>query len=183
MCQFEHEGKKIKLTPCRSITKKPKLNAVKKSKRVNLISAIELKNGAPFMILTAREVAKTPNNTIPSKVTLVIEEFSDVFPEDLPDRLQLMRDIQHAIDLVSGSSLLNLSHYRMNPTEHAELKRQVDELIDKGFIRESMSSCAVPALLTLKKDRSWCMCVDSKAINKITISITFSFRGWMLCWI
>ena len=75
------------------------------------------------MILTAREVVKTPNNTIPSKVTLVIEEFSNVFPEDLPDRLQPMRDIQHAIDLVSGSSLLNLSHYRMNPTEHAELKR------------------------------------------------------------
>ena len=45
------------------------------------------------MILTAREVVKTPNNTIPSKVTLVIEEFSDVFPEDLPDRLQPMRDI------------------------------------------------------------------------------------------
>jgi len=96
------------------------------------------------MILTAREVVKMLNSTIPPEVTPAIEEFSDVFFEDFPSRLPSMRDIQHAIDLVPGSSLPNLPHYRMNPTEHAELKRQVDESVDWGFIRESMSPCAVP---------------------------------------
>ena len=61
----------------------------------------------------------------------------------------------------------------MNKTEHAELRRQVDELLTKGFIKESLILGVVLALLTLKKDSSWRMCISSRAINKITVKYRF----------
>ena len=110
---------------------------------------------------------------VPPVVKVLMEAFEDVFPKDLPTELPPMRDIQHAIDLELGSTIPNRAAYRMTPIEKDELLRQVQELLTKGYIRENISPCAVPALLIPKKDGTWQMCVDSRAFNKITIKYRF----------
>lgn len=122
----------------------------KESKKINLINAKdiqrEVEKGAIILILATRKVPKDSSELIPSEIDPVIRNFSEVFPKDLPDKLLPMRDIQYAINLIRGESLPNL------PCRHAELKRQVEELTRKSFVRKSMSPFTVSTLLTPKKD-------------------------------
>ncbi|XP_072077993.1 uncharacterized protein [Arachis hypogaea] len=107
----------------------------------------------------------------PKEVAFIslLQEFGDVFPEEMPPGLPLLCGIEHQINFVPSSSIPNRPTYRTNPEETKELQRQFEDLLAKGFMKESMSLCAVPVLLMPKKDGSWRMCVDCKAVNKITV--------------
>jgi hypothetical protein len=65
--------------------------------------------------------------------------------------------------------LPNRAPYRTNPDETKEIQRQAQELLDNGYVCESLSPCAIPVILVPKKDGSWHKCVDCRAINNITI--------------
>lgn len=126
----------------------------------------------PMILLVYKEAYFNTNDLdhiVPSAAISLLQEFDDVFPDDTPSELPPLRGIEHQIDFVPGASIPNRPAYRSNPEETKELQRQVDELMEKGYIRESMSPCAVPVLLVPKKDGTWRMCVDCRAINNITV--------------
>ena len=79
------------------------------------------------------------------------------------------REIQHEIHLQQDAPLPNVGMYRLSIVEMAEIKKQVQDLLDQGVIRPSSSPCGSPIVLVMKKDGTWRMCVDYRALNKITI--------------
>jgi hypothetical protein len=122
----------------------------------------------PRIILTSMRV-----DDLPGEIQELLEEFADIMVDELPRSLPPMRSVSHHIDLIPGANLPNKSMYRLMPQENEEIKKQVQELLDKGLVRESLSPCAVPTILSPKKDGGWRMCTESRAINKITIRYRF----------
>jgi hypothetical protein len=94
--------------------------------------------------------------------------------EELPCSFPPIRRISRHIDLIPGLGLPNKEAYRLTPQENEEVKRQVHDLMHKVLVRESLSPCVVPTVLSPKKDGGWRMCTDSRAINKITIRYRFT---------
>jgi len=97
-----------------------------------------------------------------------VEEFLDVFLEDLPG-LPPDRVLEFSIDIILGTAPISKAPYRMAPVELAELKKQLQEYSDKGFIRPSVSPWGAPVLLVKKKDGNRRMCIDYRELNKVTI--------------
>jgi hypothetical protein len=98
----------------------------------------------------------------------IVCEYPDVFPDDLPG-MPPDRDIKFVIELQPGTAPISKRPYRMPPNELAELKTQLQDLLDKGFICPSASPWGCPALFVKKKDNSLRLCVDYRPLNAVTI--------------
>ncbi|XP_063946164.1 uncharacterized protein LOC108194850 [Daucus carota subsp. sativus] len=98
----------------------------------------------------------------------VVKEYKDVFPEELPG-IPPDREIEFTIDLVPSTAPISKAPYRMAPAEMKELATQLQELLDKGVIRPSVSPWGAPVLFVKKKDGSMRLCIDYRELNKMTI--------------
>jgi hypothetical protein len=89
----------------------------------------------------------------------VVCEFPDVFSEDLPG-LPPERDVEFVIELKPDTTSISRRSYRMPPNELVELKTQLQDLLEKGFIRPSSSPWGCAAIFVKKEDQTLRMCVD-----------------------
>ncbi|KAJ9513874.1 hypothetical protein QJQ45_020952 [Haematococcus lacustris] len=101
--------------------------------------------------------------------TAITQKFADVFPADLPAGLPPQRAVDHRIEVEPGKRPPTRSTYNMSTSELAELKAQITEMQEKGFIRPSTSPYAAGVLFVRKKDGTFRMCVDYRPLNRITI--------------
>jgi hypothetical protein len=91
-----------------------------------------------------------------------------VFPEELPG-MPPERKVEFAIELIPGTITISKRAYRVSGPELVELKKQIDELLEKGYIRPSTSPWAAPVLFVEKKDGTKRMCIDYRSLNEVTV--------------
>ena len=108
----------------------------------------------------------TPSND--NHIQSILQEFSDVFPEKLPQGLPPERSKNFDIELTPEAKPQKSGLYRMSKTELEELKKQLEELLEAGFIRPSESPWGAPALFATKKDGTLRLCIDYRSLNRLT---------------
>ena len=105
----------------------------------------------------------------PKRAVLVVSDFLDVFPDELP-RLPPQREIEFKIDLYPRTEHISIAPYRMEPLELKELRKQLDQLLNIGFIRLSTSPWGAPALFVKKHNETLWLCRDYKHLNRVTVT-------------
>jgi hypothetical protein len=98
----------------------------------------------------------------------IVSEFPDVFPKELPG-ISPERKVEFAIELIPGTAPISKRAYRVSGPELVELKKQIDELLEKGYIRPSTSPWAALVLFVEKKDGTKRMCIDYRSLNEVTV--------------
>jgi hypothetical protein len=117
---------------------------------------------------SCHQMAIDSSEAHPLETIKVVSEFSYVFPKDLPS-MPPERKVEFAIELLPGNAPISKRAYKVSGPELVELKKQIDELSEKGYIRPSTSPWAAPVLFVEKKDGTRRMCIDYWALNEVTI--------------
>ena len=132
----------------------------------NLVLQRLVRQGHPLYLC---HISKEGKKEVDPKDIVVVREFVDVFPEEIPD-MSPQRGIDFTTDLVSGTGPISKALYCMALKKMEELKSQLEELLDKGYIRPTVSPWDTPVLFVRKKDGNLRLCIDYRELNKVIVN-------------
>jgi hypothetical protein len=147
------------------------IHCAKKSVKLTTPKGKEMKFVAEPVVTTkgvANRVKVSQLDANQGSVVPVVNEFPDVFPEELPG-MPPDRDIEFVIELKPGTTPIYRTPYRMATPELAELKEHIKELLEKGCISPSSSLWGAPVIFVPEKDGTQRLCVDYRALNEVTV--------------
>ena len=169
----------------------PETREVQELETTNRTGGFGSTNRTPITVITSQQVEKaiqeedeiflceiTPEqevtvNSHDPRIRPLLEEFQDVFPEELPPELPPKRGIDHQIELEPGSRPPWRPIYRMSPLELDTMREELNKLLKNGSIEPSRSPYGAPVIFVKKKDGKLRMCIDYRALNKLTIKNRF----------
>jgi hypothetical protein len=160
---LEKNGRTHMLLSIKDKETKPEVsNTVLLMSGKELLKEVKKKEDTQFIVVRKPRIVLTSTRVddLPEEIHKLLEEFVDIVVDELPRLFPPIRSICHHIDLIPRASLPNKAAYILMPQENEEVKRQVQDLMDKGLIRESLNPCVVPTVLSPNKDGGWRMCTD-----------------------
>jgi hypothetical protein len=152
---LEKNGRTHMLFPIKDKEVKPEVsNTVLLMSGKELLKEVKKKEDTQFIVVRKPRIVLTSTRVddLLEEIQRLLEEFVDIVVDELPHSFPPIRSISHHIDLIPRAILPNKAVYRLTPQENEEVKRQVQDLMDKGLVRESLIPCVVPTVLSPKKD-------------------------------
>ena len=138
-------------------------NPLKVVKANKLVSG--LKKGLPLYILKINKPEKVEKVQEPSW----LREYQDVSPKEMTN-LPPKRELDHEIELIPRAQPIARLPYKMSPSKALELKNQLNQLLEQGFIKPSVLPWGAPVLFQKKKDGTFWLCIDFRGLNQCTVN-------------
>ena len=176
MNRLAKSGENVYLAVVRKISDRGKRSGHDSVANLNAVLPMDPKGPAREKLTADErldEHLKSVSEEYRGQLKKIIEEFHDVFPDKLPGGKPPQRGVEISIRETEGSTPPTRAPYKFSPVEQTELERQIQDLLNQGFIRPSVSPYGAPVLFVPKKNGQWRMCVDYRALNKQTIKDKF----------
>ena len=147
---------------------------IRADKLRNMLKSKRQRQQNTFYMMHLVDIDNTDSNTTTDKFStklqqIITDEFNAILSDIPPGPAPSRAGVDHHIELLPDTKPISQPGYRASNSDNDELKKQIDELLNMGFIRPSTSPYASPVLFVKKKDGTMRMCIDYRALNKVTV--------------